>query len=161
MSGVAAILFLVTLASGTSITYEGIPNNSTLAACQENTDTLNTQLTALQRGDTFIIPNTTFWVIGGVQAYNLEDVVIQLDGTLKWTEKTDSWPYKSTGRVEECWYMAGLHNVTFTSSGSGTLYGNGKSWWGYLSYLEIGENRPRLFHIYNSTDLLLENWYFE
>ena len=57
--------------------------------------------------------------------------------------------------------MSGLHNVTFTSSGAGTLYGNGQAWWGFISYLEISENRPRLFHISDATNIVMEHWYFE
>ena len=34
--------------------------------------------------------------------------------------------------------------------------GNGRGWWGAVEYLLIGENRPRLLHIYNSTRLLVE-----
>lgn len=57
-------------------------------------------------------------------------------------------------------YFENLDDVTFTSSGVGTLNGNGKGWWGYISYLEIAENRPRLMNIYNSGNLLIENLYY-
>lgn len=45
----------------------------------------------------------------------------------------------------------------FTSSGTGTIDGNGAGWWGYISYLEIAENRPRLLRIEDSAKLLIEH----
>jgi len=39
----------------------------------------------------------------------------------------------------------------------GLIDGNGNGWWGAIEYLLIGENRPRLLSIYNSTNLLVEN----
>lgn len=57
--------------------------------------------------------------------------------------------------------MQGLQNVTFTSSGAGILEGNGEAWWGYINYWLIGTNRPRMFHIHNSTNLLMEYWHFK
>jgi len=50
-------------------------------------------------------------------------------------------------------------NVTFTSSGTGTFEGNGAKWWGipFIGYLERVENRPRLFHIESSSDIIFEN----
>ena len=41
------------------------------------------------------------------------------------------------------------------------LYGNGEAWWGYINYLLHGIDRPRMFHIYNSTNLLMEYWHFK
>jgi len=57
--------------------------------------------------------------------------------------------------------MERLINVTFTSSGFGTLNGNGGNWWGAVEYLKIGVNRPRLLHIYNSSELLFQYLLFK
>lgn len=55
-------LISISLVMGSQINFEGIPNNSTLAACESNTQLLNHQLATLMPGDTFLIPNTTFYV---------------------------------------------------------------------------------------------------
>ena len=48
--------------------------------------------------------------------------------------------------------------LTLSSSGTGTLHGGGEAWWGYLKYLEHGEDRPRLFSLVNATDVRVERW---
>jgi len=53
-----------------------------------------------------------------------------------------------------------LKNVTFTSSGTGTINGNGESWWGFISYLVRSEIRPKLIQINNSEQLLVNNLEF-
>ena len=62
--------------------------------------------------------------------------------------------------MKECIEFQEIENVTFTSNGVGTLQGNGAAWWGYASYLRIDENRPRLFRINSSKQMLIENLQF-
>ena len=38
--------------------------------------------------------------------------------------------------------------------------GNGASWWGYINYLRYKEDRPKLFTIRNTTNILMEHWHF-
>ena len=66
------------------------------------------------------------------------------------------------GDVFECIHFFNLDNVTFTSSGVGTLDGQGEVWWGIpgIGYLVRGENRPRQFNIQDSTSILVENLFF-
>lgn len=49
--------------------------------------------------------------------------------------------------------------LTLTSTGEGTVHGNGDSWWGYIQYLEYREDRPKLIVIHNATDVLVERWH--
>lgn len=131
-----------------------------LGVCNQNTAKLNVGLAQLAPGDTLLVPNETFWFNGGVEGYNISDVTFMIDGTLKWQNNQTAWPrFTPTpdGKVKECMYFENLDNVTFTSSGTGTLDGNGEPWWGYISYLIIGENRPRLLHIEDAGNLLVEN----
>ena len=86
MKSFSLFVFTLSLALGNQITFTGVPNNSTLATCESNTETLNNQLASLQSGDTFIVPNTTFCLQGGVYAQHISDVTFQLDGTLSWTD---------------------------------------------------------------------------
>ena len=43
--------------------------------------------------------------------------------------------------LQEAFFIANSTDVSLTSSGTGTLYGSGESWWGYIKYLLKGENR--------------------
>ena len=43
----------------------------------------------------------------------------------------------------------------------GLINGNGEKWWGIMNYLVYKENRPRLFHIRNSSDILVKNILFK
>ena len=74
------------------------------------------------------------------------------------------------GDVLECISLYNIENVTFTSSGIGTLDGNGETWWWSfvdsktelesmiksrwglpgIGYLVRGENRPRLIEVKGS-----------
>eukprot|EP01062_Namystynia_karyoxenos_P010445 TRINITY_DN136_c0_g1_i4.p1 TRINITY_DN136_c0_g1~~TRINITY_DN136_c0_g1_i4.p1 ORF type:complete len:328 (+),score=130.76 TRINITY_DN136_c0_g1_i4:410-1393(+) len=62
----------------------------------------------------------------------------------------------------ECLQFVDFQNVTFTSATRGTLDGNGKKWWGLpgIGYLVRQENRPRLFHLRNSKNILMEKIFF-
>ena len=126
---------------------------------------LNASLAALEAGDRLVIPNKTFHVMGGIVASGLRDVTVQLDGTLKFSTRMDAWPRSGDGTkapVLACTYWNSPRNVTFTSSGTGTLDGQGATWWGFpgVGYLERGENRPRLFHVDGARDVLVERVHF-
>jgi len=105
----------------------------------------------------------TFYTMGGVKAWDIQSVIIQLDGTLFFSDNMDDWPREEDGDVLECISLYNIENVTFTSSGVGTLDGNGETWWGLpgIGYLVRGENRPRLLEVKGSRDLLFENWFFK
>ena len=59
-------------------------------------------------------------------------------------------------------HLTNVDNITFTSSTVGTLDGQGLKWWGFpgIGYLHYGENRPRLFNIEKSSNILVENMFF-
>eukprot|EP00939_MAST-03C_sp_MAST-3C-sp1_P000892 g892.t1 len=137
---------------------------------------LNASLAKLSSGDTFIVPEgKVFYLMGGIKASNLTDVVLHIDGTLEFASTllddndlkyVDAWPRNGDGKdapVLECIYMENLNNVTFTSSGSGMLDGAGGKWWGIpgVGYLVRTENRPRLLHISNGKDIVIEHLYFK
>jgi len=123
---------------------------------------MNATLASLLPGDTFLLPNKTFMMMGGIRAYDLQSVTFQIDGTIVFSNNMDEWPRESSGDVFECLHFFNLDNVTFTSSGVGTLDGQGEIWWGIpgIGYLVRGENRPRLFNIQDSTNILVENLFF-
>jgi len=47
------------------ITFAGVANNSSLAVEQHNGALLNETLSSLQPGDVFVIPNNTYYTMGG------------------------------------------------------------------------------------------------
>jgi len=160
------LLLLFKEASSRIVDFEAegaIPDVITDSAAWHNGRLLNTTLALLQPGDTFLVPNMTFYTMGGVKGWDLQSVVIQLDGTLFFSDNMDDWPREENGDVLECISLYNIENVTFTSSGVGTLDGNGETWWGLpgIGYLVRGENRPRLIEVQGSRDLLFENWFFK
>lgn len=107
----------------------GVPDTDNNVTEWANGALLNVTLRSLLPGDTFLVPNKTFHVMGGIQVSNLQSVVVQLDGTLYFSNNIKEWPRSSSGRVHECIYFSNISNVSFTSSGAGTLYGNGEKWY--------------------------------
>ena len=72
-------------------------------------------------GDVFLVPNKTFKLMGGIRATGLRSVVIQIDGSLVFSDNIDDWPREEDGDVLECLHFFDIDNVTFTSSGRGTV----------------------------------------
>mmetsp|Transcript_3689 Transcript_3689/g.13260 ORF Transcript_3689/g.13260 Transcript_3689/m.13260 type:complete len:589 (+) Transcript_3689:118-1884(+) len=130
----------------------------TVALSEHNAAVINDVLQRMRPLDTLLVPNKTFWTMGGISASGLTDVTIQLEGTLKFSSSIKSWPRDETGAVKGCILLSDARNLTLTSSGTGTLDGNGERWWGWLKYLEVQEDRPRLLELRNSSQLLVEHW---
>ena len=87
--------------------------------------------------------------------------MIQLEGTLSFSNDRDTWPTGADGHVLEAIYLTNVRNFTLTSTGTGTLDGNGQKWWGAIKFLKYQENRPRLFHVSGSQQVLIENILFK
>jgi hypothetical protein len=130
----------------------GIPDDMSEDTAWINGYLMNQTLGILIPGDTFIVPNKTFKLMGGIEARGLKSVTIQIDGTLLFSNDVKNWPRQANDDVLECLHFYDIENVTFTSQGVGTLNGQGQRWWGIpgIGYLLRGENRPRLFNVENS-----------
>ena len=160
---IAAALFVTAKAAIINIVDQGaVVGDDAVDTCFHNAGVMNKTLSSLRPGDTLLVPNNLFWLMGGIYAKGIKDAVIRIDGTLKfWTpnilniEKV--WPRDENGNVKECFFFEELENVTFTSSHIGTIDGNGHGWWGAIEYLLFRENRPRILHIHNSQKLLFEH----
>jgi hypothetical protein len=141
----------------------GLPDDDSLDTCWRNGGLMNITLGRLVSGDVFLIPNKTFYLMGGIIAAGLQNVTIQIDGTLSYSNDMKQWPRDGQGNVLECMQFDNIQNVTFTSSGTGLIDGNGEKWWGVpgLGYIIRGENRPRLFNVGNSSQILVENIIFQ
>ena len=97
----------------------------------------NLSLSKLQPGDTLILPNKTFHLVGGIVAENVRDATISLDGTLVYAfedtaaaaeQYIKDWPRKTKGSkgkegaVLEAMEFRNFSNVTITSSGTYNAY---------------------------------------
>ena len=140
----------------------GIPDDMSEDTAWLNGDLMNKTLEILMPGDIFVVPNKTFKMMGGIEARNLNSVTIQVDGTLLFSDDIKNWPRYENEDVLECIHFYNLENVTFSSQGTGTLNGQGQRWWGIpgIGYLVRGENRPRLFNVEDSKNILVENLFF-
>eukprot|EP00331_Platyophrya_macrostoma_P008488 CAMPEP_0176430566 /NCGR_PEP_ID=MMETSP0127-20121128/14325_1 /TAXON_ID=938130 /ORGANISM="Platyophrya macrostoma, Strain WH" /LENGTH=371 /DNA_ID=CAMNT_0017812471 /DNA_START=209 /DNA_END=1324 /DNA_ORIENTATION=- len=96
-------------------------------------------------------------MIGGIYVVGLKNITFQIEGTIRFDSNRNTWPTDASGKVRECIYMKDIENVIFTSSGIGTIDGNGKEWWGAIKFLLFPKNRPRMIHIVGSKNVLMEN----
>ena len=149
-----------------NVINEGIiPSLSDISICNNNTKIINNLLNKLQCNDTLLFPyNFSFWFNGGINGNNLKDIVIQIDGTINFQNDRKYWPTETNSDdVLEAMYFEACNNITFTSSNNnkGLIDGHGNAWYGAINYCIYKENRPRLLHIYNSKNILIEYLYFK
>ena len=140
----------------------GVANDDSESIQQKNGELFNSSLAQLKEGDTLVFPNTTFYMMGGIQVESLKSVTISFDGTIVFSKDFKRWPRTgptTKASVLECLHFINCNNITITSSGTGLIDGNGAAWWGFpgIGYLERQENRPRLLNIENSKHVLVEN----
>ena len=161
-----AVLLACSPISATVVSFldaGGIPGKSaTTATAIANTALLNSTLASLLPGDTLLIPNKTFVVMGGAYATGLDNATIQLDGTFLWSSDTKAWPSGKGSMPRTCLTLENTRGLRITSNGTGTLDGNGAKWWGIpgIGYLVRGKNRPPMLAVNNATDFLLEKLLF-
>jgi hypothetical protein len=169
VAGVVAALAAVSTVSAETINFKdiggvslesGAPKDS--ATAWANGKLVNETLKNLKPNDVFYFPNETYFVMGGIVGSDFTDVTFQFEGTLMFSDDLDEWPRNADGDVFECFHLTNVDQVTFTSSTTGTLDGQGQRWWGFpgIGYLAHGENRPRLFNIEKSSNILVENMFF-
>jgi len=105
-----------------------VPDDNSLKTGWKNGGILNSTLAALRPGDTLLIPNATFHLMGGIVSSNLSDCSIQIDGTIVFSGDTLQWPRGADGKsVLECLQFNSPRNITLTSSGRGRIVGSGKT----------------------------------
>ena len=83
------------LAEGKVIDFEldvgGIPDDISEEIAWFNGGLLNTTLPALLPGDTFIFPDKTFYLMGGILVSGISGVEFVIDGTLLFSNDTRNW----------------------------------------------------------------------
>ena len=148
-----------------------IPNDNSEVTQWHNGALLNQTLNPanLTSGDTLLIPDKTFHIMGGIVSEGLQDVTIQLDGTLFFSEIIESWPRNENGNVLECLHFKHVTRLNLIASKGGghpskmgTLQGNGQNWWWWplFGYLKHHEDRPRLLRIDRGNDILIKDILF-
>jgi hypothetical protein len=166
MLAIAALLVAAAAVTSAEVVKDfqalgGIADVPQMDAMKHNQQLLQATLQGLQPGDRFVVPNVTFWLLGGISVHGVHDAVIQIDGTLAFSNTRATWPTDAKGHVLECLTLDSFRNVTFTSGGHGTIDGNGTAWWGAINFAIYGENRPRLLALPNSQDVLVEHILFK
>ena len=77
--------FMTTSSKAKVIDFEkdagAVADRDDLDTCWKNGGIINTTLASMQPGDTFVFPNKTYHIMGGITASNLKDVTLQFDGS--------------------------------------------------------------------------------
>ncbi|KAK1836853.1 ADP-ribosylation factor 6 [Podospora conica] len=140
-------------------------------SANDTDDVADEFLDALQsanRGGTLHLASGNTFIIGKpLDLTFLDDVHVQLDGEIKFTNDTPFWqknafhhPFQNSIMF---WKWGGKNIKIF---GNGTLNGNGQRWWNEFSGLEIldADNdylRPILFYAENATNLDIRGIHFK
>lgn len=169
METVAVQAFTITTRTLDFLQEGAIPNNSSRAAARHNTELLSSlfllQSSQPDRNETasllIRIPQTAFYLLPEVQIHRLANIVIQLDGSLRFLSKTDDWVNSSSSsfsNVTSCILIDHCQNITLTSSSSQRgrllmLVDQYDSEW-------TPNNRSliNLLHIRSSSNIVLERW---
>ena len=84
-------------------------------------------------------------------------------GTLQFSNDTKAWPVKTGTQMPiTSITLVNSSSLTITSTGTGTLDGQGNKWWGIpgIGYLTRGKNRPPLMDVTNASGFILEHILF-
>jgi hypothetical protein len=152
---------------------QAIPNDRSPDTLRLNRDKLSVALQTFSSGNTIIIPsNVTFYLMHGVFAREIHDVIFQVDGTLKFERQTDktirnpynSFEHHNPGHPSACIHIENSFNILVTSTSSaGVIDGGGVDWWGipYVGYARLKERRPVLFHASRVKNMTIEHIVFK
>eukprot|EP00924_Labyrinthula_sp_SR-Ha-C_P014892 maker-scaffold_9-snap-gene-1.36-mRNA-1 protein AED:0.19 eAED:0.21 QI:0/0/0/1/1/1/2/0/591 len=168
------VLFSLSSAIRKSINFindlGGIIDNFTEEAASVNTNILNTFFQQNKKGYALTFPEGQTYLAGGILATSLENVEINILGTLLFTKDIASWPlYPGSTAVRECIEITNSRNIIIHGSyryyktkelkRTGIINGNGMYWWNYpvFGYLKHLENRPRILRVINSEDIKFHN----
>ena len=93
----------------------GIPNDSSLYVVKNNTNIMNLLGKNLKSGDILLIPNKTFYFMGGIQFNNLNSNTFIIDGIIQFSSHISDWPYKNDKPLD-CINFQNSRNIIFTSN---------------------------------------------
>ena len=151
---------LTTLVLGCALrnTLATLLSIDTFGAVQNDASANVTNMQAFQRaldasgpGDTVLVPEGTYQLVGGVRGTGLINVTVQIDGTLEYLHDLDHWPIpddSTDGKYANLLEFQDSSFVTVMSStGAGLLDGGGKPWWNqYLVSCSFDTNPNHRHH---------------
>ena len=144
--------------------FDAIPDDLSSNTLRYNTLALQTALDSLKPNETLQIMQN-YHLYPGVTGTNLEDVVIQIDGSLRFERDFSESSNKNGSMTRPCLLLKQGKNIKLTSSNPerGLIHGGGPQWWGIpgIGYLLLQEKRPRLFLADRTVGLLIENLIFQ
>lgn len=140
------------------------PSDGNKKAYTHNTNLLNQILQDLQPNQTLLFPEGyQFYLNGGIFGNNLYNNTFIFNSDLIFQNNRRNWPKKvdKPEKYEDAIIFTNLTQVLFTSNKKdgtlGKIDGQGQAWWGYLDYVINTNNRPKLFNIYESENIVYEN----
>lgn len=126
------------------------------SATMVNAAALTAALAAAQSGDTVLAKAGKIYYMNHVTASQLRGVIIHIEGTVLVDDNITAWVNDTT---RQNWFEM-VDSVNVTIGGGGTVDGQGMPWWDASitgSIKGVGENRPHLLQVTNSTELIIEN----
>ena len=113
-----ALLLPSTAAKTYDLQVDGgaVPDNTTLAAAWVNGGAFNATLAKLQPGDTLLVPNRSFYLMGGIQARDKVNVTIRIDGTLSFSNDIKAWPRNGNGQKAVRVWVVGVMPIVASAS---------------------------------------------
>lgn len=114
---------------------------------------------------TVVFQNTTYTIKTVMETLNLENVDIDLQGTLSWDNSNitywldNSTPKDQPGQHGAAWWFGGK-NVNWIGHGYGTLNGNGQAWYDYNAGRSNLAGRPFHMMIKNTSNSLFQGLRF-
>lgn len=165
--------------------YGGIRSSYRVDIAELNGILLQKALENLDSGDELVIPEATFYILGGIIIENKEIISLNIKGKILFSSDKNSWPRDVRGDVIDSFTFINCEKVKISgdfeygtpsldikhieeSSTSGitvergVIDGNGAHWWHFpfIGYLVHVENRPRLLRMIDCRDVLVENILF-
>ena len=81
----------------------GIP--SSMEHSEYNSKIINNTLMSLKPYDSFMIPNNTYYLMGGIRIQNIRSVNIINNGYVIFSDDINNWPRSPEGFPKECMYF--------------------------------------------------------
>ena len=129
--------------------FDAVESEDTWRAALRNTNALNKALLAANASSvdrTVLIPYDKVFYFKDLTVYDLYDVTLVVDGTLRLNNDVVRWNEMMGGKKGEALHFSGCEGIRLT--GMGTFDGQGLEWW-RVAYLGV-DFRPHFIEFYES-----------
>ncbi|KAJ6532763.1 glycoside hydrolase family 28 protein [Mycena vulgaris] len=108
------------------------------------------------QGGTIVFLNETYWIEKVMNTTGLNDVRIDLSGTLLWSAANISYWLENSlplgfQNQSSAWFLGG-NNIVFDGHGHGTLDGNGQIWYDFTKGVSNLAGRPHALTIWETNN---------